>query len=92
MGRRVPAGESLAFTVTAPIRLPAKTSAALQAWLLEVTARGEARTIHGNAIHARRVKKVPRGRPRVIGFVHNPDSDADLLLDLAAASLRERSP
>ena len=80
--------QSIVFTVTAPIRNPAKTSAALQELLRDLPA-GELReTINGNEVRARRVNAVLIGMPRVIGIVHNPESNADLILDLAESNLR----
>src|SRR5579875_2859414 len=53
VSQRLPAGQSIAFTVTAPIRLPAKTSVALQEWLRRPGTQGWSTTIHGNKVRAR---------------------------------------
>lgn len=44
-------------------------------------------TNHGNHVQLHRVAGVPAGMPRVVGFVHNPESDASLILALAEARL-----
>ena len=90
VGPMLTAEESVAFTVTAPIRLPARTSAALQEQLRELRTQELSTTINGNAICARKIKNTSTDAPRVIGFVHNPGVNADLILDLAEAALRER--
>jgi hypothetical protein len=46
-------------------------------------------TIHGNQIRVRFVKGGSRRTPKVIGFVHNPDSDPGVVLDITH-SLIER--
>ena len=86
----VPEDRSIIFTVTAPIRHPAKTSAALQDLLSDLPAGELRRIIHGNQVRARQVTTDSNGMPKVIGFVHNPESDAGLILDLAERSLSER--
>jgi hypothetical protein len=48
------------------------------------------RIIHGNQVRVRRVTGVPTHMPTVVGFVHNPESDAGLILALAEARLLER--
>jgi hypothetical protein len=90
----VPDGQAVVLTVTAPIRLPAKTAAALESKIRECLARRSARlevreTIHGNRIRVRLVKGLSRRMPKVIGFVHNPDSDhPDVLLGLTQLLLQ----
>jgi hypothetical protein len=86
----VPVDQSIAFTITAPIKRPAKTSATLQERLRQLRTSGLSTTINGNEIRARIVIKTSSNMPRVTGFVHNPESNADLILDIAEASLRER--
>jgi hypothetical protein len=83
----VPDGKTIVFTVTAPIRQSGKTAAELE----EAVRRGLARrtldireTIQGNGIRARLVKG---GNPKVVGFVHNPDPNSDVLLDLTQSLL-----
>jgi hypothetical protein len=91
----VPDGNTLILTITAPIRVPSKTAAALEdnirTYLARQSARAEAKyTIHGNRIRVRLVKGGSRRTTKVIGFVHNPDSDPDVLFDLTH-SLLERT-
>jgi hypothetical protein len=89
----VPDGEAVVLTVTAPIRLPSKTAAALESKIRDCLARRSAPvevkdTIHGNQIRVRLVKCVSRRMSKVIGFVHNPDSDPDVLLGLTQSLLQ----
>jgi len=90
----VPDGRTLILTITAPIRVPSKTAAALEdnirTYLARQSAKGEVeQTIHGNQIRVRLVKGGSRRTTKVIGFVHNPDSDPDVLFDITL-SLLER--
>ena len=89
----VPDGEAVIVTVTAPIRLPSKTAAALEGKIRDRLARRSVPvdvrdTICGNRIRVRLVKGVSRRMSKVIGFVHNPDSDPDVLLHLTESLLR----
>jgi len=87
----VPEDQTIVFTVSAPIRLPAKTAAALESMVRSGLPERELRSIvHGNQVQVRRVTGVPSSMPRVVGFVHNPESDAGLILDLARSRLLER--
>lgn len=84
--------EAVIVTVTAPIKLPAKTAVALQRLVSQGVAEGECRkTIHGNRVRVRRLTGLAQGRPKLFCFVHNPEADAGLILDLAEARLRERA-
>ena len=90
----VPDGRTLILTITAPIRAPSKTAAALEdnirTYLARQSGEGVAKhTIHGNQIRVRLVKGGSRQTTKVIGFVHNPDSDPDVLFDITL-SLIER--
>ena len=89
----VPDGAAVVLTVTAPIRLAAKTAAALESNIRDRLARRPARvelrdTICGNQIRVRLVKGVSRRTPKVIGFVHNPDCDGDVLLAVTQSLLQ----
>lgn len=84
----VPEGITLIVTITAPIRLPAKTAARLEDKVRECLAQQSMptqvrETIHGNQLHVRRVSGSTPEAPRLIGFVHNSDSDPGVLLDMA---------
>jgi hypothetical protein len=87
-------GQTVILTITAPIRLAKKTSAALQekirTWLEGASKKVEAKeTILGNQIRVRILKNGSRRNSRVIGFVHNADSNPDILLNVTQ-SLLER--
>jgi len=80
-----PAGVTVLLTLTAPIRRPAKTANALEqeiGALLTAGAAGEDRTarLWGNDVRLRLVRN--GSKHKLIGFVHNPESDAARLLDL----------
>ena len=47
--------------------------------------RGE--VVHDNEVRIRRLKGVPKQMPKVLGFVHNRESDAGAILALAEARL-----
>lgn len=81
----VPDGKALIFTITAPIRLASKTAATLEGNARGVLAHRRARldldaTINGNHIRVRLVTDNSNER-KVIGFVHNPDSDPEILFE-----------
>jgi hypothetical protein len=83
----VPDGKTLIVTITAPIRVPGKTAAALEDKIRAGLARRSApvvteQTIHGNQIRVRLVKAGSDRAANVIGLVHNPDPDPDALLDI----------
>jgi hypothetical protein len=91
---RAPNGRTVILTVTAPIKSAKKTSAALQekirTWLEGASKEMEAKeTILGNRIRVRILKNAPRRHSKVIGFVHNADSNPDILLNVTQ-SLLER--
>ncbi len=84
----VPEGQTVVFTITAPIRLPAKTTAALQNMVRDGPIDAERREIvHHNEVRIRRLNGVPKHMPKVLGFVHNVESDAGVILALAEARL-----
>lgn len=90
----VPDGAAVVLTVTAPIRLPGETAAALEAMIREGLARRPAKVeikdwVHGNRIRARLVQGVAAQASKVIGFVHNPDCDPEVLLQLAQSFLQQ---
>ena len=85
-----PEDQSIVFTVAAPIKHPAKTGAALHRLLRDLPGGNIRQTISGNEVCARKVNAVLAGMPRVLGFVHNPESNPDLILDLAESKLTGR--
>jgi hypothetical protein len=87
----IPEGQTVIFTVTAPVRRRQKTADAIEALLRGGLPDGEIRkTIEDNQVRVRRVANVSGHMPKVIGFVHNPESDAGVLLALAEAHLLGR--
>lgn len=87
----VPAGTTVLVTCTAPIRVPARTAAAIVAAALPLLTRASIRrprprrlAIHGNDVCLRVVSHPLAGAPPVLGFVHNPTPHAEHLLDAAA--------
>ncbi|SRR5579883_3290399 len=87
----VPEGQAVIFTLTAPVKLPAKTAAAIEGLVRAGLPDSEVRTtIHGNQVRLHRVVGIAAEMPRVVGFVHNPESDAGLILALAEGRLLGR--
>jgi len=84
----LPPGTTVVVTVTAPIRLAAKTAAAIEALIARDVTRGRLRdrqaTIHGNRVRMRILAGGPDRVSRFIGFVHNPESSAGQLIDIAS--------
>jgi hypothetical protein len=83
----VPDGTTVLLTITAPIRLPSKTAAWLEDRIQTVLGRGsrgrdEKDTIHGNRVQIRLLRHESERAPKLIGFVHNSDSDPLLLLNM----------
>ena len=87
IGETVPDSMTVLLTITAPVHLPSKTAAALedkiQTLLGRVSpGRDEKDTIHGNRVRIRLLRDESKRAPKMIGFVHNSDSDPLLLLDM----------
>jgi hypothetical protein len=85
----VPDGMTVALTVTAPIRLASKTAASLQEKIQTLLGRQspgrDAKdTIHGNRVHIRILRHAFAQPPKLVGFVHNSDSDPLLLLNMTS--------
>jgi hypothetical protein len=90
--KMAPDGTTVVLTITAPIRVPSKTAASLEdkiRTLLGRRARGgdTKDTIHGNRVRVRLLRGGSDRAPRVIGFVHNPDSDPLRLLNMTGEFL-----
>ena len=86
LGVTVPEGMTVLLTITAPIHLASKTTAALEDKIhtmlgRESPSRDEKITIHGNRVQIRVLRDASKRAPKMIGFVHNPDSDRLLLLN-----------
>ncbi|HZO94777.1 MAG TPA: hypothetical protein VFB22_13620 [Candidatus Baltobacteraceae bacterium] len=82
----VPAGHAALVTITAPIRVPAKTVAALEASIRDGLSRHGARfslneTMHGNGVRVRIVADAAsQASANVRVFVHDARSDPEALL------------
>jgi hypothetical protein len=76
-------GEAVIVTVTAPVRLGGKTAAAIAGRIRDGLGRSDvSATIHGNRVRLRHMAGMPKQMPRLIGFVHNPETDPGPVLDL----------
>jgi hypothetical protein len=92
LAETVPDGMTVLVTITAPIRLPSKTAAALEDKIQTLVGPGSPRrdekgTIHGNRVQIRLLRDGSERAPTMIGFVHNSDSDPLLLLDMTGELL-----
>lgn len=90
---RVPTGATVLLTLTAPIRMPAKTVSALEqeidALLSDHTGQPGRRTsLCGNTVSLRLVRDGAGRAGPLVGFVHNRAGDAPRLLSLAERWLR----
>jgi hypothetical protein len=95
VGTTAPKGTTLLVTITAPIRFPAKTAAALEEKIGRLLLRGasnEKGTIHGNRVRLWAFKDKSGRTPKMIGFVHNPESDPGALLKMATELLERIGP
>jgi len=89
----VPSGRTVMLTVTAPIRLASKTAVTLDERVRALLGRSTAPrqltgTIHGNGIQLRIIPDGNTSTSRLVGFVHNPDSDPSILFELTSSLLR----
>lgn len=87
LGETVPDGITMLLTITAPIRMPSKTAAALEDKIRTLLGRGSAGreekdTINGNRVRILCLRNETTRAPKVIGFVHNPESDPLLLFNM----------
>jgi hypothetical protein len=87
LGEIVPDGMTVWLTITAPIRLPSKTAASLEEKIQALLGRGspgrdEIDTIHGNRVQIRLLRHESERAAKMIGFVHNSDSDPLVLLNM----------
>jgi hypothetical protein len=92
LAQSAPHGTTAIVTITAPIKVPAKTVAAVGERMRAALggkglAANLAETILGNAIRVRMLKRDAPHAARLIGFVHNRDSSADVLLDATQSLL-----
>jgi hypothetical protein len=89
----VPDGATVIFTLTAPIRLPAKTVESLEDIIRPCLARRATNirrkdTVHGNKIQVWVVRSGSLRTSKVVGLVHNPDTDPDMLLHMTQSLLQ----
>jgi hypothetical protein len=92
LGEIVPDGTTVLLTVTAPIRLASKTASVLEDKVQALLGRrspvrDEEDTIQGNRVRIRLSRHGSERAPKLIGFVHNPDSDPLRLLDVTSELL-----
>jgi hypothetical protein len=92
LSETVPDGMTVLLTVTAPIRLPSKTAESLEDKIQTLLQRGSPgrdakETIHGNRVQIRILRHESTRAPKIIGFVHNSDSDSPLLLNTTSELL-----
>jgi hypothetical protein len=83
----VPEGETVVFTITAPIRLPGKTALALENMARGAPDAERREIIYDNEVRIRRLREVPRHMPKALGFVHNAESDGGVILALVEERL-----
>lgn len=87
----LPEGRSVVITVTAPIKHPAKTAETLENIVRDGLAHAElCKTIHGNQVRIRSITHLATNMPEVLAFVHNTESDARLILNIAESRLLQR--
>jgi hypothetical protein len=88
----VPAGVTVIATITAPIRLAARTAVAIEDRVRPLLAGRPAGArlaarIHGNHVRIRIVRGGTKTTSKLVGFVHNPDVDPGALFELTRALL-----
>lgn len=88
----LPTGVTAVVTLTAPIRLASRTTAAVEELIRALVAgklaRGQVKkTIHDNEVRIRIVRGRKASTSPLVGFVHNRDSDPTILFDLTQALL-----
>ncbi len=84
----LPGGTTALVTLTAPIRLPGKTAAAIADAVRAQVARASSRdlvaTLHGNSVRVRIARHSLKHAPSTIAFVHNREPHPHRLLDCAS--------
>jgi hypothetical protein len=88
---------TIVVTLTAPIRLASKTAAALASRILSrvpgrATAGRSMHRIHGNRIQIWMLQGGSRMTSKLVGFVHNPDADPRILVEVTRALLAGMGP
>lgn len=87
LGQHIPNEKTVVLTITAPIKLPAKTESELKRQILDYIDSGyltkdRALVIYENNICMRMVDKPSRKTNKMLGFVHNRSVSSTQLLDL----------
>jgi hypothetical protein len=92
----VPDDRTILVTITAPIWQAAKTAAVMEEQirlrLRRRTAGHRADRIHGNKIQIWILKGGTALTSKLVGFVHNPDQDPAILIELTRALLAASRP
>ena len=93
VGADAPEGLTVLLTLTAPVRAPKTTAVALEREVAALLQNGcpEAErsvVLYGNRAALRLIEHAPRRGQVLLGFVHNPDVDAAVILHLAERWLR----
>ncbi|MGD0141927.1 MAG: hypothetical protein ABSC92_02085 [Rhizomicrobium sp.] len=89
----IPDGTTVIVTIAAPILNPSKTAEAIEDKIRMCLARRSAEkqykeVVHGNRIRIGLVKSRSGQVSKVIGLVHNPDSNPDTLLQMTQSLLQ----
>lgn len=89
----VPPEQVLVITVTAPIRLGSRTTAALDGMVRKRLSTPNPRlnmreTIFDNQVRARLIRGASKHMSRLIVFVHNPETDPETLLGLTESLIK----
>ena len=89
----LPGGVTVVITLTAPIRLASKTTAAIETNVRKLLEKGASkasttRTIETNEVRVQVLRGKKTATSPLIGFVHNRDSDPAILFSLTRALLR----
>ena len=89
---KIAEGQSVVISLSAPIRRPADTAAALEDVLRDGVPLADLRkSIHGNKVRIRPITGVAATMPKLVVLVHNPDSSPSRLLAIAQSRLTQRS-
>lgn len=89
----LPTGKAVVLTLTAPIRVPGRTTQAIEVMIRDGlkrrTAKTEIRaTLHENEVGVGVIDRLAPTLSQVIGLVHNPDLDPRPLFDMSTLLLR----
>jgi hypothetical protein len=86
----VPGGNTLVFTITAPIRQASKTAAELEEKIRVRLARQPTKMEFSDVIHENQIRvRLMSGESasKVTGYVHNSDIDTDSLFEMARSDI-----